>query len=194
MGPVHLCVVELKGYGQIFFEKTLSVFSPNQERIVENSAVHPHCAINIIIHQRRGTDDHALCQVMVSATVGHLPGQPHVITMEQRQLFRKRDVAGTYFSIPVGYDCIHGDAVILHQLVADGKKVELLDGGCGFADAPAHQHIELQAFLLAFLCQAGYVQCLEKGDHGHGGLHPHIKCVGTCSCCRIDFFHHMVSV
>ena len=69
--------------------------------------------------------------------------------------------------------------------------MELFDAACCTSDAPAHQHIELQAAASAEPGEPGDIECLEERDHGHGRVHPHLECVGTGRFFRIYFFHHV---
>ena len=57
--------------------------------------------------------------------------------------------------------------------------MELLDAACCTSDAPAHQHVELQAAASAEPGEPGDIECLEERDHGHGSVHPNLECVCT---------------
>ena len=59
MSAIHLRVMKLKGDGQSIPEELFSVFSPYDERIVKNTAVHAHGAIQLRIDNGGGSDDHA---------------------------------------------------------------------------------------------------------------------------------------
>ena len=60
MGTVHLRVVELERYGQCCFEPSSAVFTPYHERVVEDSAVHSYCAVDVELRQCGGPDDHTV--------------------------------------------------------------------------------------------------------------------------------------
>ncbi len=67
-------MMELKGNCECGIEKAALVFPPNYKRIVEYSTVHAYCTIYFILRQCRSANHHAVCQVMVDATVCNLLG------------------------------------------------------------------------------------------------------------------------
>lgn len=75
MHAIHLCVVELEWYSQSCFKQVFLVFTPNYERIVENAAKHSHCSIYVILSKGRGTDNHALGQIVISAIFRNPTGE-----------------------------------------------------------------------------------------------------------------------
>ena len=93
---------------------------------------------------------------------------------------------------PVGDDGIDRDRIVPYQLVADRQHIKLLDAAGGTADAPAHQHVELQSFPAAQTHQTPDVERPEKRHHGHRGLHPHLEGIGAGRLFRIYFFHTFV--
>lgn len=190
MSSVHLCMMELERNSQVFPEKTLFESSPYQERIIENTAIHAYCSIYLVVYECRGADHHALRQIMVSAGFSHLLGQPDIVKIELNQICRKRNVAGTYFPYSIGHNCIHGNCIILNQLVADRKQIEFSDARSSLADAPAHQHIQFQSFSFTSSYKVCHIKRSEKRDHWHRSLHPHFVGIGTCCRCGIYFFLH----
>ena len=77
------------------------------------------------------------------------------------------------------YDGVHGQRVVLHQLVTDGEEIKLPDAGGGFADAVIQKQIEFQILFAGKPNEIRHIQRFEKGDHGIGSLHP--KCIGHSS-------------
>ena len=62
------------------------VSAPYKERIVEYSAVHPHCTVYVILCQRRGTYNHAVCQVVIQATFRHAGCQLKIVVIKPVQI------------------------------------------------------------------------------------------------------------
>lgn len=60
MGTIHLGMVKLKGDGQIIPKQLLSILTPNYKGIIENTAVHADCAIDLRIHNGGGSDHHTV--------------------------------------------------------------------------------------------------------------------------------------
>ena len=75
MGAVHLGVVELERDRQSPFPQMPSVSAPDHKRVVEYSAVHSDCTVNVILDQSGCADDHTVGDVVVPAAFRHLPGQ-----------------------------------------------------------------------------------------------------------------------
>ena len=186
---VHLGVMELEGDGQGPFLKVAPVFAPDQEGIVEYAAVHADGSVYIVLRQGRRAYDHAVGKVVVLTAFGYLTGQAQIVGVELFQVVRKGDVAGAYFPVFIGDNGADGYAVVLDQLLADWKHIELLGAACRPSYAPAHQHVEFHPGPPAHPDQTGYVQCLEKGEHRHRGGHPHLEGIGPCRLARIDFSH-----
>ena len=189
MGAVHLRMMELERDGERRPEQPPPVSAPDHERIVENTAVHAHRTVDLILRQSGGADHHAVCQVVVLARFGHLPRKPQIVVVEPPQIVRKGNVARTHLAPPIDDDGIDGDRVVAHQLAADGKHIKLLDAGGRPADAPAHQHIEFQTIPAAQTDQTRDVERPEKSDHRHGRRHPHLESIGAGRCSGIDFLH-----
>ena len=59
VGSVHLSVVELKWECKVVAKESLFVSAPDDERIIENAAVHTYCAIKFCVDDCWSTDDHA---------------------------------------------------------------------------------------------------------------------------------------
>lgn len=138
MCAIHLCVVKLEGNSQCTFPQTPFVFSPNQKRIVEHTAIHANRSIYLILCKGRRADNHAICQVMIPAAFSNLFRQSQVIGIELLQIIGERDIAGTDFTLPIGYNGADGKVVVLHQLPPYGKHIELFDVACRLSDTPAH--------------------------------------------------------
>lgn len=189
MRPVHLRMMELERDCQCPFPQMPPVFSPNQKGVVEYSAVHPYRPVYFVLCKGGCPDDHAVRQVMIAATFGHLFCEPQVIGVELPQVRGERNVAGAYFTFLVGDYGIDGNMVVLYQFPADRQHVEFLDAACSLSDTPAHKHVEFQSFPLACPDKAGHVHCLEKSEHRHGCVHPHFKCVGAGGFLGVYFFH-----
>lgn len=192
MGAVHLRMVELERDGEHRPEQPPPVLAPDQERIVEYAAVHAHGTVDLVLRKGRGADDHAVRQVVVLARFGDLPRELQIIVVEPLRIVRKGDVARADFAPPVGDDRIDRDRIVPHQPVADRQHIELLDAAGGAADAPAHEHIELQPFPVTQTHEARDVERPEKRHHRHGRLHPHFVSVGAGRLFRIYFFHTFV--
>ena len=64
MCAVHLCVVKLQRQREDCFQKSAAVFSPDQEWVVENSAVHSDSAVDLCVHDGRGTNGHVRGQIV----------------------------------------------------------------------------------------------------------------------------------
>lgn len=189
VGAVHLCVVELERYGEGGFEPASAVSAPYHEGVVEDAAVHAHGAVDVELRERGCAYHHAVGEVVVAACFGHLGCEAEVVGVECGKVGRKRYVAGTYFAVFIGYDGVDGYFVEQEEFVADGKHVEFLDLGGGFSDAPAHEHVEFQAFFTACFCDARHVECLDECDHGHGRFHPRLEGEGACGVGRVYLFH-----
>ena len=140
---VHLRVVELERNSQGPFPKVPLVFAPNQEGVVEPAAIHADSSVYFILGEGGRANNHAVGQVVVLATFGHLSRQPQVIVVELPQVSREGDVARTHFSFAVGHDGADCKRVVPHQLFPDGQRVELFYSTCSTLDVLAHQHNEL---------------------------------------------------
>ena len=86
MGSIHLGMVELEGDCQGGLEKAPFILAPDGKRVIEDAAVHPHCAVNVVLRQCGGADDHALLQVMVLAVFPNLSGKGQIVLVELRQI------------------------------------------------------------------------------------------------------------
>ena len=148
VGAVHLGVVELEGDRQGIPEPMSAVSAPEQEGVVEDTAVHTNNAVNFSVHNGRSADDHGVFrQVTVLAALGHLGGVSQIVFVEFSQIIGIENVAGADFTGFVLDDGVDSEGVVLYQLVPHGKGVEFLDGRGGFADAVVQQHVEFQIFL-----------------------------------------------
>lgn len=99
MGTVHLGVVELERDGERGLEQAAYVPAPDEERVAEDAAVHADCAVNLVSRQRRGTDNHAVRQVVVGAGLCHLFRETQVILLKGFQIIRESQICrkGTTF-------------------------------------------------------------------------------------------------
>ena len=191
VGTVHLRVVELKRHAKRRPKQPLAVLAPNQEGVVEHTAVHAHCTVNVVLCECRSANHHTVGQVVVRTRICHLPRKAHIVAVERRQVIGTGYVARTDLALPIEHNSIHGEGVVLHQFAVHWQEVELFDAAGGFADAIAHQHIELHACLAAEVHKARHVQRLEERDHRHWCLHPHLKGVGTSGGLWVNFLHHI---
>jgi len=60
MRAIHLRVVELERDRKVISESFLSIFSPDNKRIVENAAVHTNSTVDFCINNRRCTNYHTV--------------------------------------------------------------------------------------------------------------------------------------
>ena len=172
MGAVHLGMMELEGDRQCRLEKAPFILAPDDERVIEDTAVHTHCTINVILGQGGGADDHTVLQVVVLAALPNLGGKGQIVPVELGQIRGKGNIAGADPIFSVQDDGVYGKTVIADQLLIHGKGVELLNAAGGLADAPAHQHIKFKALPAAASQKPGHIQGLEESKHGHGRMEP----------------------
>ena len=190
MSTVHLGVVELERYGQGGLEPRSLVLTPNHKRIVEYAAIHTHSTVNFILRQSRGADHHTLGrEVMVGAALRHLLCKAQVVAIELRQILTIRQIARTHLARCVGNNGVYSHSVVLHQLIAHGQHIKLLDLHGGTTNAVAHQHIEFQPSLAANSHEARDIKRFEKCNHRHRSLHPHLKGIST-SCLLGIYLSH----
>lgn len=190
MGAVHLGVVELEGDLEGRPEEVAFVAGPNKERIVEDAAVHADCAVDVVLRQGRGADDHRVGKVVIPARLGHLLCEPQVLLIEGGQVLAKRNIARADLILLVKDDSIDGKTVELHQLVCFGQEIELLDLARSLTYTPAHQHVELQVPLFAEFHKARHIKRLEQRHHRHWRFHPHLEGIGSTRLFRVDFLFH----
>ena len=86
MCAVHLSMVELERQLQRRSEKPLTIFAPDDKRIVENAAVHAHGAVYFGIHNGGCAYDHAFGQIVIFAAFGCLARQAQVVGVEPRKI------------------------------------------------------------------------------------------------------------
>ena len=188
--PIHLGVVELEGNLESRLEEEALVPSPNEEGIVEDAAIHSYRPIYVVLHQSRSANNHTVGQVVISATLSHLPCERQVLFIEEGQILAEGDIARADLALLVCYDGIDGEAVELHQLPAFGQQIELFYAARSPAYAVAHQHIELQAFPPAYLHKPRHIERFEERHHRHRCFHPHLESVSTTRLFWIDFLFH----
>ena len=189
MGAVHLGVMELEGDGETCPEKPFFIFAPNHKWIIENAAVHPYSTVNAVLSQGGGADDHTVRQVMVFAALPNLGGKGQIVPVELGQIRGKGNIAGADPVLSVQDDGVDGKLIVADQLLTHGKGVELLNAAGGFADAPAHQHIEFKALPAAVTQQPGHIQGLEESEHRHGRMEPQGISLRPPGFLGIDFGH-----
>lgn len=167
------------------------IFSPDDKRVVENTAVHADGTVNLGIHDGVGADDHAVGQVVVFTAFRNCARQAQVIGIELRKVGGKRHIAGTDLAGFVLYDRVHRDAVIVQQLAPNRESIKLLDPAGSLADTSAEKHIEFQPALTAEPNQRRDIQRFEKSHHGIRRVHPKRIRFSTGSRFRIDngWFH-----
>ena len=93
VGTIHLGVVELEGNLEGRLEEAASVLAPNEERIVEDAAIHTDCAVDVVPSQSRCADNHAVGQVVIATTLSNLPCELQVTLVEEGQVLAERNVA-----------------------------------------------------------------------------------------------------
>ena len=126
VGTVHLGVMKLEGNRQTVTEPFPSVLSPKQEWIVINAAVHTHNAIQLCIHNGRGSDNHSIFrQISVSTGIGCLRGMGQIFLIEDIQIRRIKDITGTDFTGSVFYDGIDCQGIISNQVLSHRKHIKL---------------------------------------------------------------------
>ena len=145
MRTVHLRMMELERYCECCFQQAAFIFSPDHERIVENTAVHPYGSVYIIFNECRCPYDHAFCQIMIYAVFGCMACELEIDVIELLQIRRKWYVARVYLSVSVHDYRVDCNGVELHQLISFGQHIELFDTACRHAAAPAHEHIEFHS-------------------------------------------------
>ena len=189
VGAVHLGMVELEGDRQCRLEKAPFILAPDGERVIEDAAVHTHCTIDTILGQGRGPYSHTVRQVVVLAALPNLGGKGQIVPVELGQICGKGNIAGADPILSVQDDGVDGKTIIADQLLTHGKGVELLNAAGGFADAPAHQHIEFKALPAAVTQKPGHIQGLEESEHRHGRVEPQGIGFRPPGFLRIDFGH-----
>ena len=190
LSPIHLGVVELERNLESRPEETAFILCPDEERIVVDAAIHADYAIDVILRQSRCSYHHRVGKVVIPACLSHFLCELQVLFIEERQVLAVRDVARTDLILLVKDNSIDGEAVELHQLVALGQQIELLDLARSLAYAPAHQHVELQVPPFAELYETRHIECLEQRHHRHRRLHPHLEGIGATRLFRVDFLLH----
>ena len=189
VGAVHLGMMELEGDCQGGLEKAPFIFAPDGKRVIEDAAVHAHCAVDIILGQGRGAYNHAVLQVMVLAAFPNLSGKGQIVPVELGQIRGEGNITGADPVLSVQDNGVYRKTVIADQLLAHGEGVELLNAAGGFADAPAHQHIEFEALPAAAAQQPGHIQGLKESKHRHGSMEPQGIGLRPLRFLGIDFGH-----
>ena len=189
VGAVHLGMMELEGDCQDRLEKAPFIFAPDGKRVIEDAAVHAYRAVNIILGQGRGPYSHTVRQVVVLAALPNLGGKGQIVPVELGQIRGEGYITGADPVFSVQDDGVYGKPVIANQLFTHGEGVELLNAAGGFADAPAHQHIEFEALPAAAAQQPGHIQGLKESKHRHGGMEPKGIGLRPLRFLGIDFGH-----
>ena len=145
MSAIHLGMVKLERDGEGCLEPTMLVASPCEEGIVEDAAVLVHDAVKFRFHHGRCAHNHRLFVRDVATGLTGLLSQCIVVTAELRQIIVEGDVAGADAPFAIVHNHIDGQTVVSEQLPLFGQKMELIHLACCLADAPAQEHVELQA-------------------------------------------------
>ena len=87
MRTIHLSMVKLKRDCQRTFPKTPFILAPNQERVVEHTAIHANSPVNVVLRESGSTYDHAFSHVMIYTAFSHTVSQPQIILVELQQTF-----------------------------------------------------------------------------------------------------------
>ena len=82
LASIHLYMMELERYGQSGLEPPFSVSSPNQERIIELTAILVYYAVNLCLNKSGRTDNHVVFKENALTFAGSLYRQHLVIAME----------------------------------------------------------------------------------------------------------------
>ena len=111
MRTVHLGVVELKRQLQRRPEKPPVIFAPDDERVVENAAVHADSPVDFGIHNGGCTDHHAVCQIVIFAAFRHLACQAQIVNVEPGKTVREGHIAGADLTGLVFHNGIDRNAI-----------------------------------------------------------------------------------
>lgn len=191
VGAVHLGMMELEGDCKSGLEKTPFILAPDGKRVIEDATVHAHCAVNVILGQGRGPYSHTVRQVVVLAALPNPSGKGQIVPVELGQIRGKGDVAGVDPVLSIPNDGVYRQTVIANQLLAHREGIELLNAAGGFADAPAHQHIEFEALSAAAAQQPGHIQGFKESKHRHGRMEPQGIGLRPLGFLGIDFGHNI---
>ena len=186
-------MMELEGQLQLGIQPAAAVFAPDKEGVVEDAAVKIRHTVQIVIDQRRGTDDHVIGQLVILAVFPAARCQLRIGTGEFLQLAAKRDVAGAQFVALVFDDHIDAQTIVLHQLLAHGQQIEFRNALRGAGDAPAHEHVEGIA-LFCELYKMRHIHRFEDGDYGHGRVDVIFVAHGAVGGFGVNFSHFVFSV
>ena len=189
VGAVHLGMMELEGDCQGGLEKAPFILAPDGKRVIEDATVHAHCAVNVILGQGRGPYSHTVRQVVVLAALPNPSGKGQIVPVELGQIRGEGYITGADPVFSVQDDGVYGKTVIADQFLTHGECVELLNAAGGFADAPAHQHIEFEALSATAAQQPGHIQGLEESKHRYGRMEPQGIGLRPLGFLWIDFGH-----
>ena len=121
MGAVHLGMMELEGDRQGRPEKAPFILAPDDERVIEDAAVHTHCSINVISGQGGGADDHIFLQVVVLAALPNLGGKGQIVPVELGQILGKGNITGADPVLSVQDDGVYGKTIIADSFSPTGR-------------------------------------------------------------------------
>ena len=110
----------------VVLNQPLRYLAPYHERVVEYTAIHPHCTINVVLHQCRCAYHHAVCQIMILSSFGNLAGKPEIVGVEYCQVIRERYVARTYFTSFIGNNGVYCDCIISYQFAGNHRILRCL--------------------------------------------------------------------
>ena len=126
---------------------------------------------------------------MVLAALPNLGGKGQIVPVELGQIRGEGYITGADPVFSVQDDGVYGKTVIADQFLTHGECVELLNAAGGFADAPAHQHIEFEALSATAAQQPGHIQGLEESKHRYGRMEPQGIGLRPLGFLWIDFGH-----
>jgi hypothetical protein len=77
-----------------------------------------------------------------------------IIGVKLLQIVTVGQIARTNLTLTICHNGIHGNGIVLHQLIAHGKHIELLHPARRTAYAVTHKHIELKTLPTTYLNKA----------------------------------------
>ena len=118
-----------KEMGNSYLSLFFTVPPPNEERVVEDAAVHAYGSIYLCINNGRCANHHTIIgQIQILTLCRCLSSALQILSIEPLQVLCKKDVAGTDSSLLVFHNRIDCKRIVLHQGVSNRKQIELLDG------------------------------------------------------------------
>ena len=93
MCAVHLGMMKLERHCELTAKKASAVPTPNQERIVENAAVHTNSSVDFRIYDGGSADDHNVRNIVIGAGLCSGAGQIQIIGVEFCNFRAERNIA-----------------------------------------------------------------------------------------------------